>query len=754
MVSGKNFRPFTDSCLSRTEHIRWATRFFRALQDGGSELVTDQELVGSSVMVRKVNFEEVQVLTSRCRCSCKNWSLIYLKIHDHESLLEGGVESESFQNKVITCLENEVSNCRFVGIVVLGLSLQHALSEESEELQSVNDIDMEILPTGVHNNQVIKNCIMEPASRVHNNTLLENTWVQSHATVHACGHIQRTRTNDSEGTKSIQEYKNFASSLSINVGPEGGGSRTVLSYPESTLVDAACQMKLTEHSHSETSTEKLRREMYHVASLEATSCPLNIVSSHANISFTSSVQDVYLSAHSAIEHAAYVHNVTLLPHAVIQNSASAVGVQLQWYANISSKASVSDTLLMEHSTISTSGTVTSSIVGPDCHTSCGEVHHCLLGPHVNAHHQSLLIATVWYTGRGNVGYGANVGSNHTGRAADQECWAGEGTFWGLSCIIQFPVNLTQCPYSLVAAGVQMRPFSGVPCLPFSLFLKDGNVLPGWVLQHSPYTIARAEQKYATRSKAKRHFFYTQWEIQRPGIVDLCVRARAALQAVLDLDDDNDRHYFAEHGAEISPKALKCGIEVYTNFIQRYALRGLWERVQFFRKKIVSSSVDPGNNDGDGLEAIVQTNAFQDWMSKSMEEARAPVLSSTTLPCQHQHNIVNHSLPWDELPSARFDGRHQHQGKILMLEFWKDQLPDDWMPCPSKISAWLALLVTLEEEHSARVELSKKKDDVRGDRVISSYASHHTMAEDDKVVKEVLSRFQDLKLSIQHLVSKE
>lgn len=32
---------------------------------------------------------------------------------------------------------------------------------------------------------------------------------------------------------------------------------------------------------------------------------------------------------------------------------------------------------------------------------------------------------------GNVAYGAKVGSNHTGRAADQEAVLGEGVFFGL-----------------------------------------------------------------------------------------------------------------------------------------------------------------------------------------------------------------------------------------------------------------------------------------------------------------------------------
>lgn len=59
--------------------------------------------------------------------------------------------------------------------------------------------------------------------------------------------------------------------------------------------------------------------------------------------------------------------------------------------------------------------LTHSILGPDSGVGAGECHHSLVGPFVGFHHQALLIAAIWPLGRGNVGYGANVGSNHTSR---------------------------------------------------------------------------------------------------------------------------------------------------------------------------------------------------------------------------------------------------------------------------------------------------------------------------------------------------
>ena len=68
-----------------------------------------------------------------------------------------------------------------------------------------------------------------------------------------------------------------------------------------------------------------------------------------------------------------------------------------------------------------------AISGPDSHASGGEVHCKVFGPNANSHHQSLFIGILWTLGRGNVGYGSNVGSNHTGRIPYQETSVYEGT---------------------------------------------------------------------------------------------------------------------------------------------------------------------------------------------------------------------------------------------------------------------------------------------------------------------------------------
>src|SRR5438093_5611883 len=119
--------------------------------------------------------------------------------------------------------------------------------------------------------------------------------------------------------------------------------------------------------------------------------------------------------------------------------------------------------------------VTASISGPNSGVAEGEVTASLLGPFVGFHHQALLIAALWPEGKGNVGYGANVGSNHTSKAPDQEFWPGEGTFFGLGVNIKFPADFSRAPYSIIASGVATLPQRVT--FPFSLLNNPGAHFP-------------------------------------------------------------------------------------------------------------------------------------------------------------------------------------------------------------------------------------------------------------------------------------
>ena len=96
----------------------------------------------------------------------------------------------------------------------------------------------------------------------------------------------------------------------------------------------------------------------------------------------------------------------------------------------------------EHSSAEKHAKVTNSIVGPNTQIAQGEVTASLVGPFVGLHHQSMLIGVLWPEGKGNVASGANVGSNHTSRAPDQELWCGEGMFLGLGVNVKYPADFS------------------------------------------------------------------------------------------------------------------------------------------------------------------------------------------------------------------------------------------------------------------------------------------------------------------------
>ena len=118
---------------------------------------------------------------------------------------------------------------------------------------------------------------------------------------------------------------------------------------------------------------------------------------------------------------------------------------LQPGARVESSGKVSGSVLLEHSSVAWGGMVSQSVVGPNTQVHKGEMTASVVGPFVGFHHQSLLISAIWPEGRGNIAYGSNVGSNHTGRKPDQEIRPGEGNFFGLGCSIKFPANFEESP---------------------------------------------------------------------------------------------------------------------------------------------------------------------------------------------------------------------------------------------------------------------------------------------------------------------
>jgi hypothetical protein len=183
---------------------------------------------------------------------------------------------------------------------------------------------------------------------------------------------------------------------------------------------------------------------------------------------------------------------------------------LKWGSRVDSMAIVEKSILGEASVVEKHGKLSSSFLGPNSVLGEGEITASLAGPFTAAHHQSLLIAARWPEGRGNIGYGANVGSNHTSRLPDQEIRPGEGMFFGLACSMKFPADFSKAPYSIVATGVTALPqrvefpFSLV-CEPFrsieGIPPAFNQIIPAWVLSDNLFAVQRNEKKDLSRNRA-------------------------------------------------------------------------------------------------------------------------------------------------------------------------------------------------------------------------------------------------------------
>ena len=291
------------------------------------------------------------------------------------------------------------------------------------------------------------------------------------------------------------------------------------------------------------------------------------------------------------------------------------------------------------------------------------------------------------------------------------------------------MDLTSAPYSIIAAGVQLPPQR--IALPFSL-ITDGpggmnQITPGWLLQYSPYTIARSEVKFANRRKAKRHDFYTGWKILRAGTIDLLVDARDRLACAggqsageganskKSLSFKTDKAIPGLGANQLTEKGRQIGVRAYTDAIQRYALRGLLGR-------LVKMTQDQKNKSKEEVLRYVGLMGVAASGLPSTKPARSTGLAAAAWPV----------LPWNEESHADTEALWKHQHSILLEELPSISSSTDANDS-NILSRLLQKCIELEDDHAKRVYKSKARDDVRGANTVPGYKDAHTPAEKDSVV---------------------
>ncbi len=486
----------------------------------------------------------------------------------------------------------------------------------------------------------------------------------------------------------------FGGGVEIAIGIETGG-REVLSYAEMTIpVAEAVATRRDDPDFLEAYQDFVK------SYVDSCGAAFGIVERGAIVRNTARVEDTYVGESALISGATLVQNAAVLSTADertnISHGAFVRSSCLQYGCEAASMAIVDESVLTEHSHVERHGKVTQSIIGPNTGVAEGEVTASLIGPFVGFHHQAMLIAALWPEGKGNVGYGANVGSNHTSKAPDQEIWCGEGFFFGLGVNVKFPSDFTGAPYSLIATAVDTLPQKVE--FPFALINKPrrtlegvspayNEIFPAWVLSDNLYTVLRNEGKYKKRNKARRTEFV--FDVFRRDIVEMMVRARDRLKEISEPRDYyTDRDISGLGKNFITEKSRIKGIETYNLFIEYFALQGLAARAA----ELV---------EGPGVES-----------------------------------------PESVYTEKTDDANWAYRRTLLESEgFFRRSVGEN-----------LGRLMEIQEGIARDTERSKERDDIRGRKIIADYEYANTLASDDGFVKETWEKSKRVRMEIEELIA--
>ena len=423
------------------------------------------------------------------------------------------------------------------------------------------EIDGEVFDAG------IRDCTLDSCTvsgRVHLSEvgLLKGMTVMGPSAVVRCGRVCADQDGD------------FGMEAALELGLETDGRQLPL-VPTLTP-------DLALHLTSERGQAMRRRLDAHLEAMRLSLSPLGaIIGPGCLLRDTPAVTGCFLSGSATVDAAAGVRESFLMGaddrRTRIADGALVRRSALQWGARVDSMAVVERSLVGECSTVERHGKLTGSLLGPDSSLGEGEITASLTGPFTAMHHQSLLIAARWPLGQGNVGYGANVGSNHTSRAPDQGIECGQGVFFGLGCSVKFPCSLERAPFSIIATGVTTLPQRLE--MPFSLICSRtgdypgvspalNEIRPGWVLAGNLYALWRSMTKYRSR----RRSVHTGGAAPVLSLrnAEMVEKAMSMLEKV---EGDGPWTDLPGIGKNIlTDGARREGVEAYALFLQWYALQ--------------------------------------------------------------------------------------------------------------------------------------------------------------------------------------
>ncbi len=482
---------------------------------------------------------------------------------------------------------------------------------------------------------------------------------------------------------------------------EETGSRSIFSHPDKCSLEDVSRAIQTKTSRTAFNEAALAFKSDLSSSLG--NMPGCIVGADAVIMKCSRIESSWIQSGCRISNSevseSIVHGGAKIDNGIVEKSI------LGRLSSVESFSVVEHSILCDFTKVSIHGKVVHSLVGSYSGVESGECVSSLLGPFVGFHHQSLCIATYWPSGRGNIGYGANVGSNHSGKAPDCELIAGEGVFFGLATVVKFPCNFANAPYSLIASGVTCLPQKLE--MPFSLINSAADngglneIWPAWVLSDNMFTLLRNEDKFGKRQRSEASVVY-EHEIFRPDIMDLVIEARKKLMNVSA--PHADKIYTESDipglGKNILRESARLrAIDTYSFVLRWYALRGYYRRVTA-GLSVIDSTADLLRNADLGNISITRTNDPE----RLWAHCRSILL-------MEQMNL--------------------RETKSLLEEFSK-----------------LDFLI------SANCVASKTKDDVRGSRIVGNlYSEFHQPAAEHPVCVKAKKASAEIEANVAKLVSR-
>jgi NDP-sugar pyrophosphorylase family protein len=532
-----------------------------------------------------------------------------------------------------------------------------------------------VLPSGIERSTLI-DCVVGHEACIRDARLVHNCVIGASCIVQDCGSI------------TCEGPTTFGNGARLPLGPETGG-REVAVFADmdrhmAATVALVRRQELLERYEEIVADYTRRTQSRH-----------GYIGAGARLVSCRRIRNSYIGPGAVLSGLNLLDDSTLLTEGAqpkpvtLENGACVSGSLLHRGTTVALHAIVERSVLLERTSVTRHARVKDSVLGPLCDISAGEVVGSLVGPLTNMHHQSLLIATIWPEGKGNVSQGANIGSNHTSRAPDQELRGGEGMFLGLGVNIKFPANLVDAPYSILATGVTTQPQK--LAFPFSLINLPASVpnevprginqlIPAWVLTENVYFLKRCEHKFRARAGTLRGDIDTS--VLSPRVVDLMQAACRRLEAVASPRETySDREIPGLGKNFLLEKHRVAAIAGYKLFTKYYALLRLKEHLEELTAEDQPPAIE--------ITQVLQTPSRSD--------------------------------------------KWEHARRILVEDFGQTDVPGA-----------IAELLDISVEIAWRVDLSKAKDDERGALIIDDYREVHGPAAEDAVVQETWKEFSALK----------